>query len=519
MKNLIEKKKFNPEIDEDYFARSERNTENLLTSAAAIYIFVFHIVGFAIAVGITVLLLWIYFNTKRWDKKLFKMGSERNKFYKYSQSRIFSIALTSGILMLYILALDITAIVTLKDKTPALTDRNIDDNILPYIMLSFDSLMVVFWCICWTLSFVTCCKNSKCKFIGKHQCFIQAVSTVGPVFTLVIHLPYIAIAYLNDAAYATSTFIYYMVVLFVIFGALELTYGTFQQALISRDEQQEKDNMHSTLEESQNSYADKDVEQGDEKTPLLGKGDKKEESKGEEDKGEEDYCCDGPCFPFCTKNEQVLKCMWGITIPFFALIVLTLIGLTIAALVVIPISKVFSDAPNRIVGFYQTAIVVVGVYFAYKGFFKKKPTLETAIKKRIKHILNHGSDKNKNKKWKRLSKDEKVAAFYDYVVDLVAKYDPEQRKLKTRERSDKEEEKSGKHKLSVADDKIDQENVTNQDRSNETITVSVDVTPGNKTQEERDGESVATVDEGVKDDNTGEDSGVVGGKSEEPREQ
>ncbi|MCG8626138.1 MAG: hypothetical protein MJE68_29585, partial [Proteobacteria bacterium] len=187
MKNLIEKKRFNPEIDEDYFAKSEKNTENLLTSTAAIYIFIFHIIGYILAVVITILMLWIYFNTKRWDKKLLRIGSERNKFYKYSQSKIFSISLTSGILMLYILALDITAVVTLKAKTPALAKRNIDNNILPLIMLSFDSLMVLIWSACWILSFLTCCRNSTCKLIGKHQYLVQAISTVGPVFTIVIH--------------------------------------------------------------------------------------------------------------------------------------------------------------------------------------------------------------------------------------------------------------------------------------------------------------------------------------------
>ena len=309
--------------------------------------------------------------------------------------------------MLYILALDITAVVTLNDKTPALEDRNIDDNILPYIMLSFDSLMVLIWSACWILSFLTCCRNSTCKLIGKHQYLVQAISTVGPVFTLVIHLPYIAISYVNDASYATSTFIYYTVVLFVIFGALELTYGTFQQALIASDEhvQREKDKNKLDTENSPNG--------------------KKKGEKSEGGQDEDEVICDGPCFPFCVKNEKLLKCMWGITIPIFALIVLILIGLTTAALVVIPISQAFNDAPNRLVGFYQTAIIVAGVYIAYKGFFKKKPTLETAIKKRIKHILQHGADDKENTKWKRLSKDEKVAAFYEYVVDLVAKYNPE----------------------------------------------------------------------------------------------
>lgn len=249
---------------------------------------------------------------------------------------------------------------------------------------------------------------------------------------------------------------------------------------------------HSILEESQSSHDD--IETGDkpsdERRPLIPK------NKAEEDQDEEDVCT-GPCFPFYTKNEKVLKCMWGITIPFFALIVLALIGLTIAALVVIPISKAFSDVPNRLVGFYQTAIVIAGVYIAYKGFFKKKPTLERAIKKRIKHIVGHGRDKSKNKKWNRLSKDEKVAEFYDHVVDLIANYDPQQRKPEQTDRKDdKKNEEAQPPK----------ENVQEQGGNNlGKLEVEADVPPGNE-----EGESGAAV---------AEDSGVVGGKSEEPREQ
>ena len=511
LKNLIEKKKFNPEIDENYFARSEKNTKNLLSFTTATYIFIFHIIGFLIAVGITLLLLWIYFNTKRWDKRLFKMGSERNKFHKYSQSRIFSIALTAGILMLYILSLDIGAIVTLKDKTPVLEDRNIDDNILPYIVLSFDSLMVVIWAACWILSFLTCCNNCRCKLVGKHQYFSLAISTVGPVFTLVIHLPYVAIAYLNDAAYATSSFIYYTVVSFVIFGALELTYGTFQQALITRDDII-KQASPSAIEASN----DDDPELGNDHSALIhvDKEDKKEGREGEGDEEDTDTC-DGPCFPFCTKSETLLKCIWGITIPFFALLVIILIGLTTAALVVIPISKAFSDAPNRLVGFYQTTVVVVGVYFAYKSFFKKTPTLEMAIKKRMKHILNHGSNKNENSKWQRLSEDEKVAAFYDYVVDLVAKYG---RKLDLEEDSNKEQ-KEDIDGLRTDHQKHQEEG--RQDESN-TKTVSADV-HDSSAQDEIEGEGKKepgdTVDQDTAEgDKRGGDSGVVGGGSEEQQE-
>ena len=123
---------FNPQIDENYFVRTERYTENLFTHSISIYTMVFYTAGFIITITITVLMLWFYYNTKQMD-------------IKNSKSQVFSIAVTAGILMLYILALDIAAVVTLKDKTPILNDRNFDDNAFPYIVLSFDGSMVVLW--------------------------------------------------------------------------------------------------------------------------------------------------------------------------------------------------------------------------------------------------------------------------------------------------------------------------------------------------------------------------------------
>ena len=140
------------------------------------------------------------------------------------------------------------------------------------------------------------------------------------------------------------------------------------------------------------------------------------------------------------------------------------------------------------------------MYFAYKGFLEKKPTLEKAIKKRIKHILHHGRDASKNKKWNRLSKDEKVAEFYDYVVDLIANYDPEQRKQEQLESDGKDNEKK-----EAEDPKGD---VEGGDDSPEATKVKVDVTPGNEEIDVGDGEPVVA-----------EDSRVVVGKSEEQRAQ
>ena len=214
---------FNPQIDENYFARTEKYTENLFTHCISIYTMVFYTAGFIITITITVLMLWFYYNTKQMD-------------IKNSKSQVFSIAVTTGILMLYVLALDIAAVVTLKDKTPILNDRNFDDNAFPYIVLSFDGSMVVLWGVGWVLTFATwiwgkCTESRRCCCCSRKQFLylLQALLTVGPIFMLVTHLPYIAISYLNDSSYSSSMFIYYTVVAFVIFGSLKLTCGIFQK--------------------------------------------------------------------------------------------------------------------------------------------------------------------------------------------------------------------------------------------------------------------------------------------------
>ena len=115
-------------------------------------------------------------------------------------------------------------------------------------------------------------------------------------------------------------------------------------------------------------------------------------------------------------------------------LVLLLIGMTTAALVVIPISRTFSDAPNRLLGFYETVVVVVGAYLAYKGIFDRKPTFEDAIKKRKQQIpsrRNANGDTNRsNQQNASDSEDERLAAFYDHVVNIVLNYKTDSTKEK-----------------------------------------------------------------------------------------
>jgi hypothetical protein len=91
-----------------------------------------------------------------------------------------------------------------------------------------------------------------------------------------------------------------------------------------------------------------------------------------------------------------------------------------AALVIIPISKAFSDVPNRLLGFYQTAIILIGAYLVYRNFFKKKPTLDLVVKEREQMIPTDTVDSTET--WNQLSKDERVEQFYKRFVDIIANY-------------------------------------------------------------------------------------------------
>ena len=303
--------------------------------------------------------------------------SKRSKANKNAQSKIFSVAVTTGVLTVYVLVLDILSVKTLIENRPVLQTRNIDDKVLPYMVLALDVILNAMWLLCWICS----CGKWICNYRNlnyaddeSEEYLLLALSTVPPVISFAVHLPYITIAYLNDASHATSMFIYYTLVVFAFFGAIDLTYSTYVEALVIARETQ-----------SQNS---------EERQQGLGR--------------------------ICGYHnyERRIQNLSACGTPTFALLIVFLVGMTTAALVSIPISKAFTDTSDRLLGFYQTAFVFVGAYVVYQNIFEKKP-LEKAIENRTTHIIRDGN----NDQWQNLSKDEKITALYSRVIDILAQCD------------------------------------------------------------------------------------------------
>ena len=466
---------------------------------------------------ISVFLLLIYLHTKRWDRKLKKLAPT-TKSNKYSKSKIFSIATTSVIMNMYIFSLDVVAVYTHDKKTEIIPEQQLA--VIPKIVLGVSSLAMCIWASFWILSFCSfCLENSMQCFKNKEYCYL-ALSVIGPSFSLAIHLPYIMIAFLNDAYHASSVFIIYIIIAFVLFGAIELNYGTCQGAMISAkygklkyDELLINEGIKLTYNSDNGLITTRDRIQGS----ILNGTDIKVDysiinqqqvklkslklSQEQEDfltglnnntalmiqfgPDPDDARDDDPilisnntctlksskldeeskvrlelsfsewvnvqhvdlqkhviilkeenstitvhggkllwqtlhCCPTCTKSELGIRATFIFTIPLFIILLLCLIVLVTAILVIIPINNAFSDAPNRLIGFYQSVLVLIGAYFAYKKFFKKRPSLHSAVNHREKFIRLEEGDNEDD--WQQMSKNERVNAFYSKIVDIVANH-------------------------------------------------------------------------------------------------
>ena len=320
------------------------------------------------------ILLFIYYNTKRWDVRLNKLYAIK-KANTYTQSKICSISILLSLINIYIVVLDGLALNEEKGKDSKLDVDVVKDR--PKILFSLTCYMFavnLFTFLTW-IAFcvigVCCCKTKL------YLCL--SLSTVGPILSLMIHLPYILIAYLNDATYATSIFIYYTILVFTLFGALDLSFGTCIGAII------EARNRRNENEQPLNNFRHRAY----------------------------------PSFYKCS-DTQIIICFVFIII-IFATLIIVLLGMLAAALVVIPISSSVSDTPNRLLGFYQTIFVLGGAYLVYRNFFKKKTTLESVVKEKEDSIFINN---NQNVRWEGLSNNEKVAEFYSHIVYLVANLNP-----------------------------------------------------------------------------------------------
>ena len=189
--------------------------------------------------------------------------------------------------------------------------------------------------------------------------------TIGPLLGLINHTPFIAIAYINDSYYASSIFVYYMVILFVCFVAVHLSMRAFLRAQLPKP--QTESNVWSRI--------------------------------------------------FNFKNAS-LQCLCSTIVSILLLLfLLSIVVIVICYLIIIPLNGSVSGASHQLIGFYQTVIIFLGVFITYKAVLHKKHGgLKSAIRNRKIPLKKSDST---GTQWSDLPDVEKIIVYHEMVLDLV----------------------------------------------------------------------------------------------------
>ena len=463
----------------------------------------------------------------KWPKRLQQLSTV-NKYLKKKQAAIIGVAIIGFLFTLYVIALDSAALgkrdnplkpAVINDSTGIHFKRDFKDPFtllyeIPVIVLFFDLLGFLFSSVMILLSLYSMCFSASDYSCQCGNTFLYlCLSTLGFICSLVTHLPFIAIAYLNDAYHAGSIFIYYTIIVLISFALVEqLVVSCLKKVFDAHSFEKDIDfkgtwelskgllhvlghNLHQqpwkhqlklqsgTLEIS-SSKVRMDFEKIDSDITLeivtgtlvftVGKN---------HDYNSATLLCaetitldskklptiqqrDNPDLKFIgltpAQNQQFkiqkipdlnntkkftigkttlklqktgkvkyssscicgcdvlqIKALWclitsGVTL-FVILFTLAVVGILTCYFVIIPINRSISDAPNRLIGIYESAIVLIGAYIAYKAFFRAKKYLEKSVISRDNPLTN----KKSKDEWKSLSEEEKLAEFYDVIVDII----------------------------------------------------------------------------------------------------
>ena len=327
------------------------------------------------------------------DLKKFCVKEIKYKSVISKQTFLISLSINSLMFLLYAIAMDGAAI-HYRDRTFLVDSRNELSHLsfdvlyrLPFVTLTFDLVALVVYIVALIIVILYFCTKVDSKGCSV---FTVIPSLSGPLFGLISHSPYIAIAYINDSYYASSIFVYYMVIFFVCFVAIHLT---MRACLMTQlPEQAANSNVCSKILGTV----------GETRTVTS--------------------CC------LCqreTKNGQVIHdyvCfLCPVVLSFLLLLFLLAIVVTVICyFVIIPLNGSVSGAPHQLIGFYQTVIIFFGIFLTYKTILQKKHgSLKHAVKDYQMKVNGTGITDEMVTDWKNLPGDERVTRFHETVIDLV----------------------------------------------------------------------------------------------------
>ena len=219
---------------------------------------------------------------------------------------------------------------------------------------------------------------------------ILSLTVLCPLFCIITHSPYIIVAYLNDGSHASSIFIYYTILVYVFFGFTRLFVHWCRQAILKQEKnngnpgstekktgtlQTETPSTQETSAGNVNQHAGTQRQSASHSEPHPSNGHTTPSSFTQvtppsnhqtENPSSEPHPSNGHTTPSssCGCHRRILTLI-ALAIGTL-LFLLGLVVLITCYLVLIPINRAISDAPNQLLSIYQSGGFLIGSFIVYK---------------------------------------------------------------------------------------------------------------------------------------------------------
>ena len=250
LKAYVQEQSITAHVDDSYAASATNDdsfsdtirTYGKDTDYLAVYLSITYPVIIPICMlGIIVQLMALYVCVRkhRYSQTGEKKRTRLQKLTRRFRAGIISFAIISFVRLVMIVGTDVAAVYYTEEPTEVEIEEIHDDNIsyyhsilyhIPHALLVLDGLISATYIAIVTVVVVShfCAKSSNDQDDEYRRedktYYTLGLTVVCPILSFFMHLPFIAIAYLNDANYAGSIFSFYIVVMILEFLILEFTF-------------------------------------------------------------------------------------------------------------------------------------------------------------------------------------------------------------------------------------------------------------------------------------------------------
>ena len=370
-------------INEDLFDMEVKDYGNDRDYLAVYFNIIYPVIILICMLGIIILLMALFVCVR---KHRYSGESKRVRFQKLTRrfrAGIINFAIISFIRLIFILAMDGAAVGYTHDSTENETKELINNRIydkhlralyfIPHIVSFCDILISIAYVVIVIVAVRSHFRAKQSNDQDDKQqrkdriYYTLGLTIVCPILSFFIHLPFIAVADLNDAIYAGSIFSFYTVVTILEFIILEFI-------LISCFRLPKPSQM---LE-----------------TKVIN-------------------------IPYC--GQLFTKTLLTALVVVLCLSFLyLLVAITVCFFYYLPIVQSLSRSSNQVIVIYQTGLIFLGAGVMYRTVFRKTtPLIKVLKRKEIGDMVS----KSETEEWEASTDEEKLVDFYSFMItDVIGNF-------------------------------------------------------------------------------------------------